>query len=136
MSRLFRAPAPVTTLNIMEKRAGGAAALLALTLVTAWMFAVGYGQAGWLAWVGLAVGVVVLGGVATTTTYEEQGTATWPIAAFVLLAMWLFALAAGSPTWLTWLTFAVAVGFLLLTGAWLVLSAQAPEFHHRHHAHA
>ena len=119
----------------MDKRAGGLAALLALTLVTAWMFAVGYGQANWLAWVNLSVGVVVLGGVASTTSYEEQGTVTWPLAAFVLLGMWLFALAAGSPTWLTWLTFAVALGFILLTGVWLLASAEGPEFHHRRHAH-
>jgi hypothetical protein len=121
----------------MDKRAGGLAALLALTLVTLWMFAVGYGEANWLAWVNLGVGVVVLGGVASSTTYEEQGTATWPLAALVLLGMWLFALAAGSPTWMTWLTFAVAVGFLVLTAVWLVVSAEeGPEFHRHHHAHA
>jgi hypothetical protein len=123
-------------LNIMDKRAGGLAALLALTLVTAWMFAAGSGQANWLAWVDLGVGIVVLGGVASTTTYEEQGTATWPMAALILLAMWLFALAAGSPTWLTWVTFAVALGFVLLTGVWLLASAEGPDFQHRHHAHA
>jgi hypothetical protein len=122
-------------LNIMEKRAGGVAALLALTLVTAWMFAVGYGEASWLAWVNLAVGVVVLGGVASATTYEQQGTATWPMAAFVLLGMWLFALAAGSPGWLTWLTFAVGLGFILLTGVWLLASAEGPEFGRHRHAH-
>ena len=120
----------------MDKRAGGLAALLALTLVTAWMFAVGYGQANWLAWVNLGVGAVVLGGVASAATYEEQGTVTWPMAAFVLLAMWLFALAAGSPTWMTWLTFAVALGFVLLTGIWLLASADSSEFRRHHHAHA
>ena len=126
----------MATLQIMEKRAGGLAALLALTLVVAWMFAAGAGHATWLAWVDLAVGVIVLGGVATTTNYEEQGVVTWPLAAFTLLGMWLFALAARSQVWLTWLTFAVALGFVLLTGVWLLLSAEAPEFQRRHHSHA
>lgn len=118
----------------MEKRIGGIAALLAVALVTAWMFAVGYNQSNWMAWVDLTVGVIVLGGLGTTTSYELQGTATWPMAGFVLIGMWLFALAAGSPHWLTWLTLAVGVGFVLLTAGWLIAAAEGPRRHR--HAHA
>ena len=118
----------------MEKRIGGVAAVLALVLITAWMFAVGYNQSSWLSWVNLAVGVMVLGGLGTTTSYELQGAVTWPMAGFVLLGMWLFAMAAGSPRWLTWLTFAIGCAFVLLTGGWLVGAAERPRV--SRHAHA
>ncbi len=117
----------------MEKRVAGIAALLAITLITAWMFAVGYQEASWLAWTDLAVGVVVLGGLGTAATTELQGTATWPMAGFVLVGLWLFAMAAGSPRWLTWLTFAVGFGFVLLTAGWLIGTAEGPRL--RRHAH-
>ncbi|HVV16362.1 MAG TPA: hypothetical protein VHH90_04090 [Polyangia bacterium] len=116
----------------MEKRAGGAAALLAVVLVTAWMFAVGYNQSNWLSWVDLGIGIVVLGGLGTTTSTDMQGTATWPMAGFVLIGAWLFALAAGSPHWLTWLTFAIGLAFVLLTFGWLIVSAEGPSWHRRH----
>jgi hypothetical protein len=121
----------------MAKRAGGLAALLGSILVVAWMWAAGAGHASWLAWVNLAVGVMVLGGAVSATTYEEQGSATWPLAGFLLMGMWLFAIATGSQqSWQTWLTFAVSLAFLLLTGTWLLASAEAPEFHPHHRAHA
>lgn len=116
----------------MEKRAGGAAALFAVVLVTAWMFAVGYNESSWLSWVDLSIGIIVLGGLGTTTSYDMQGTATWPMAGFVLIGSWLFALAAGSPHWLTWLTFAVGLAFVLLTFGWLIAAAEGPAWHRRH----
>lgn len=124
----------MSSLDDMEKRVGGIAALLAVTLVTAWMFAVGYNQTNWLAWFDLSVGIIVLGGLGTAATFDMQGTATWPMAGFVLMGLWLFALAAGSPAWLTWLTFAVGCGYLLLTAGWLIGTAEGPRLHR--HAHA
>lgn len=117
----------------MEKRIGAMAGLLGVALVTAWMFAVGYNQASWLAWFDLSVGIVVLSGLGSTTSEEMQGTATWPMAGFLLIGLWLFALAAGSPRWLTWLTFAIGLGYLLLTAGWLVGSAEGARTHR--HAH-
>ncbi len=113
----------------MEKRIAGIAVLLAIALITAWMFAVGYQEASWLAWTDLAVGVVVLAGVGTAATTELQGTATWPMAGFVLVGLWLFAMAAGSPRWLTWLTFGVGLTFILLTAGWLIGATERPRFH-------
>ncbi len=124
----------MSSLNLMEKRMGWIAALLAVALLTAWMFAVGYNESNWLSWVDLAVGIIVLGGLGSTTSFEMQGTATWPIAGFVLLGLWLFALAAGSPIWLTWLTFGIGCAYLLLTAGWLVGAAEGPSW--RRHAHA
>ena len=117
----------------MEKRIAGIAALLAIALITAWMFAVGYNEAGWLAWLDLSVGVMVLGGLGSSASAELQGTATWPMAGFVLVGLWLFAMAAGSPRWLTWLTFGVGFAFVLLTAVWLIGTAERPRF--RRHAH-
>ncbi|SRR5579885_3244019 len=122
------------SLHSMEKRIGGIAALLAVALLTAWMFAVGYNQSNWLAWFDLSIGIVVLGGLGSVASFDMQGTATWPMAGFVLIGLWLFALAAGSPRWLTWLTFAVGCGYLLLTAGWLVGTAEGPGRHR--HAHA
>lgn len=118
----------------MEKRIAGIAALLAITLITAWMFAVGYQEANWLAWLDLGVGIVVLGGAGTMATSDLQGTTTWPVAGFLLVALWLFAMATGGPRWLTWLTFGVGLAYVLLTAGWLIGSAEEPHF--RHHAHA
>jgi asparagine N-glycosylation enzyme membrane subunit Stt3 len=118
----------------MEKRAGEVAALLAAALVTAWMFAVGYNESGWLSWLDLAAGIVVLGGLATTRNRELQGTATWPLAGVLLLALWLFALATGAPRWLTWLNFAVGCGFVVTTVGWLIASGEHAG--PRRHAHA
>lgn len=118
----------------MEKRIAGIAALLAIALVTAWMFAVGYNEASWLAWLDLSVGIVVLGGLGTSANTELQGTATWPLAGFVLVGLWLFAMAAGSPRWLTWLTFAVGCAYVLLTAGWLIGTTERPR--RRRHAHA
>ncbi len=124
----------MSSLDIMEKRIGGIAALLAVALLTAWMFAVGYNESNWLSWFDLGIGIVVLGGLGSAASGEMQGTATWPMAGFVLIGLWLFALAAGSPGWLTWLTFAVGVSYLLLTAGWLVGTAEGPRWHR--HAHA
>ena len=114
----------VIILKIMERRAQGAAALLATGLAVAWMFAVGYHATSWLGWTNLAAAIVAFGSLGTIRTTELQGFATWPLVSLVLFAGWL-----------TWISFAGGCGFLLLTLGFLVAYTHGPMFHHAHRGH-
>ena len=125
----------VIILKIMERRAQGAAALLATGLAVAWMFAVGYHATSWLGWTNLAAAIVAFGSLGTIRTTELQGFATWPLVSLVLFAGWLFGLATSATAWLTWISFAGGCGFLLLTIGFLLAYTRGPMFHHTHHGH-
>ena len=57
----------------------------------------------------------------------------------VLLAAWLFGLAANATPWLAWLSFAFGCAFLILSVAFTLASSNLGPLHHRHrhlHGHA
>ena len=119
----------VIILKIMERRAQGAAALLATGLAVAWMFGVGYHATSWLGWTVVAAAIVAYGSLGTIRTTEVQGFATWPLVSLVLFAGWLFGLATSATAWLTWIAFAGGCGFLLLTMGFLIGTAHMPPLH-------
>jgi FtsH-binding integral membrane protein len=116
----------VATFEIVEKgekKAIGAAALLGSGLALTWMFGLGYHATSWLNWTVCASAVVALAGLGPAATSEMSGIGTWPLVAMVLLAGWLFGLAANATRWLTWLSFAFGCAFLILSVAFTTASS-------------
>jgi hypothetical protein len=117
----------VATFEIVNKKAIGVAALLGSGLALTWMFGLGHHATSWLNWTVCASAIVALGGLGPAATTEMSGIATWPLLAMVLLAAWLFGLAANATAWLTWLSFLFGCGFLILSIAFTMASSHLPR---------
>ena len=63
------------------------------------------------------------------------GIGTWPLVAMVLLAAWLFGLAANATRWLTWLSFAFGCAFLILSVMFTTASSHLEMLHRRRPLH-
>ena len=115
----------------VEKRALGVAALLGSGLAVTWMFAIGYGATSWLSWTVLGCAIVALAGLGPSAMAEMPGVGTWPLVGVVLIAAWLFALAAGATHWLAWLSFGFGFAFVILSVAFTAASSNLALLHHR-----
>ena len=116
----------------MDKRVLGVAALLGSGLVIVWMFAIGYSATSWLTWTVLACAAVALAGIGPASTPELLGVGTWPVAGAVLLSAWLFAMASGATRWLSWLSFAFGLAFVILSVGFTAASSNLGLVHRRH----
>ncbi len=125
----------MVTLEFMDKRALGVAALLGSGLAVLWMFAIGYHATSWLTWTVLGCAAVALAGLGPATTTELLGIGTWPFVGVVLISAWLFAMATGATGWLTWLSLAFGLGFVILSIAFTAASSTVGLLPHRLHRH-
>lgn len=94
-----------------------AAAALAVLVVGAWALGVAYGAPAWLTWGNCTVAVIALASLGTLRTVDAAGFATWPLAAMVLFALWLFGLRTNGSHFLAWFDLLLGVGFVALTAA-------------------
>jgi hypothetical protein len=117
----------------MARRSRGIAALLGVVLVVAWAFGWAGGASRWLVWTNLGAAVVVFAGLGPASIDDAQGFGTWPFVGLALFAAWMFGLAVGATTWLTWLNFAVACAFLILSFA--LVAANTDTYRHFRQRH-
>jgi hypothetical protein len=103
-----------------------AAAALGVLVVAVWALGVGYGAPAWITWGNLVVGVVALASLGLLRTVDVAGIATWPLAAMVLVAMWLFGLRSSAAHGLAWLDLLLGLGFIAITGA-AIAEAYSPR---------
>ena len=126
----------MATFEIVDrKKAIGAAALLGVGLAVTWGFGLWHNATSWLNWTVCASAFVALAGLGPAAASEMFGIGTWPLLAMVLLAGWLFGLAANATRWLTWLSFVFGCGFLILSVAFTVASSNLEILHRRRHLH-
>jgi hypothetical protein len=123
----------VDDVDVDKKRAIGVAALLGVGLAVTWGFGLWHHATGWLNWAICASAFVALAGLGPAAASEMFGVGTWPLISMVLLAMWLFGLAANATRWLTWLSFAFGCAFLILSAAFTATSGHL--LHRRRHLH-
>lgn len=117
----------MASLEIVAKKAIGVAGLLGSGLAVTWMFGLGHHATSWLNWTICGSAVVALGGLGPAAAPEMPGVGTWPLVGTVLVAAWLFGLAANATPWLTWLSFVFGCGFLILSLAFTVASDHLPH---------
>jgi hypothetical protein len=72
---------------------------------------VGLGQAAWLGWINIIVGVLALLG--SMAKLPRSDAYVGLVLGVVTLIVWIVALATGVAPWLTWLTFIGGVAFVL-----------------------
>jgi hypothetical protein len=94
-----------------------AAAALAVLVVAVWALAVAYSAPAWITWGNCTVAVIALASLGTLRTSDVAGFAIWPLAAMVLLVMWLFGLGSSATRPFAWLDLLLGIGFVAITGA-------------------
>ncbi|HEY6476306.1 MAG TPA: hypothetical protein VI456_06960 [Polyangia bacterium] len=119
----------------MQRKAIGVAALLGIGLALTWTFGLWNHATSWLNWTVCGSAIVALAGLGPAAATEMSGIGTWPLLGMVLLAAWLFGLAANATRWLTWLSFAFGCGFLILTVAFTLAGSHLELLHHRRPLH-